>query len=102
MAQLTAGAVNEYVPATCFALIHLGLGEREEALRWLDKHVISAICQWSRCMFTRFTTIYVARRASTIFSADGDFRGEAGSVDSVMLQQKAPLPCGSGAWEDSG
>ena len=26
-----------YVPSTCFALIHLGLGERERALDWLEK-----------------------------------------------------------------
>ena len=37
LAQLTTGAVDGYVPSTCFALIHLGLGERERALDWLDK-----------------------------------------------------------------
>jgi serine/threonine-protein kinase len=37
LAQLSARAEAEYVPSTCFALIHLGLGERDEALRWLEK-----------------------------------------------------------------
>jgi serine/threonine-protein kinase len=36
LAKLTARAKTEYVPSTCFALIHLGLGERDESLRWLE------------------------------------------------------------------
>ncbi len=27
---------GRYVPSTCFALVHLGLGERERALEWLE------------------------------------------------------------------
>jgi serine/threonine-protein kinase len=34
---LTAMSERRYVPATCFALIHAGLGERDEALEWLER-----------------------------------------------------------------
>ena len=37
LAQLTARAQDRYIPCTCFALVHLGLGEKERALEWLEK-----------------------------------------------------------------
>jgi serine/threonine-protein kinase len=37
LGQLTARAEKEFIPATGFAIIHLGLGEREEALQCLEK-----------------------------------------------------------------
>ncbi len=37
LAQLTARSGERYIPCTCFALVHLGLGERERALDWLEK-----------------------------------------------------------------
>ncbi|HVX66599.1 MAG TPA: tetratricopeptide repeat protein [Bryobacteraceae bacterium] len=45
LAQLSRTAAAGYVPATCFALIHLGLGEKDRALAWLeagcDRHELS-------------------------------------------------------------
>jgi len=35
--QLKSLATQNYVPAYSFAMIHNGLGEREEALRYLEK-----------------------------------------------------------------
>jgi hypothetical protein len=47
LGQLTARAAAQYVPATSFALVHLGLGERQEALRYLEqgceRHDISMV-----------------------------------------------------------
>ena len=37
LSQLTARAADGYVSSTCFAIIHLGLGETERALDWLEK-----------------------------------------------------------------
>lgn len=37
LAQLTARALDSYVPSTCFARVHSGLGEAERALDWLEK-----------------------------------------------------------------
>ena len=37
LAQLTAEAKARYVPAYAFAAIHLALGEKEQALNWLEK-----------------------------------------------------------------
>jgi serine/threonine-protein kinase len=37
LAQLHEQSRHAYVPGTCFALIHLGLGERERALDWLER-----------------------------------------------------------------
>jgi serine/threonine-protein kinase len=37
LAQLQARSRNEYVPSTCFAVLHLGLRENEKALDWLEK-----------------------------------------------------------------
>jgi serine/threonine-protein kinase len=34
--DLTCLAERAYVPSTCFAVIHLGLGEKERALEWLE------------------------------------------------------------------
>jgi TolB-like protein len=34
--QLEGFAATRYVPSTCFALVYLGLGNREKALDWLD------------------------------------------------------------------
>jgi len=36
LAQLTARARDAYVPSTCFALLHLSLGETARALDWLE------------------------------------------------------------------
>ena len=35
--QLSALAREKYVPATCFALVHAGLGEQDEAVDWLER-----------------------------------------------------------------
>jgi serine/threonine-protein kinase len=37
LAQLQARALEAYIPSTCFAVVHLGLGEKERALEWLEK-----------------------------------------------------------------
>ena len=37
LAQLTAMALEVYVPSTSFAIIHLGLGEIARALDWIEK-----------------------------------------------------------------
>jgi TolB-like protein/tetratricopeptide (TPR) repeat protein len=37
LAQLEARALEVYIPSTCFAVVHLGLGEKERALDWLEK-----------------------------------------------------------------
>ena len=37
LTQLHARAADGYVASTCFAIIHLGLGETERALDWLEK-----------------------------------------------------------------
>jgi serine/threonine-protein kinase len=37
LAQLHEQARHAYVPGTCFALIHQGLGERERALDWMER-----------------------------------------------------------------
>jgi len=35
--ELSRQATRQYVASTCFALIHAGLGEKDEALAWLEK-----------------------------------------------------------------
>jgi serine/threonine-protein kinase len=42
LAQMTEKAKTRYVPPYAFALVHLGLGEKEQALRWLEKGVQDA------------------------------------------------------------
>jgi len=37
LAQLSARALEGYVPSTCFAVVHLGLSETGRALEWLEK-----------------------------------------------------------------
>lgn len=37
LARLEARSREVYIPSTCFAVVHLGLGERERALDWLEK-----------------------------------------------------------------
>src|SRR5260370_23931334 len=37
LAKLHARAREGYIPSTCFAIVHLGLGERDRALDWLEK-----------------------------------------------------------------
>lgn len=37
LGELQERTTSAYVPSTCFAIVHLGLGEREEALRLLEK-----------------------------------------------------------------
>jgi TolB-like protein/Tfp pilus assembly protein PilF len=39
LAQLHAAAERAYIPASCFAWIHLGLGELEEAFAWMNRAV---------------------------------------------------------------
>jgi hypothetical protein len=34
-------AAHRYVPSRCFALIHLGLGEKARALEWLEAGVLA-------------------------------------------------------------
>jgi len=45
LARLEARARERYISSTCFALVHLGLGEKERALDWLehacDQHELS-------------------------------------------------------------
>jgi TolB-like protein/tetratricopeptide (TPR) repeat protein len=48
LAKLTARAVDVHTPSTCFAIVHIGLGENERALDWLEKareQHETAICQ---------------------------------------------------------
>jgi serine/threonine-protein kinase len=40
LARLTELARARYVPSTAFALIHLGLGEHEQAMEWLEKGIV--------------------------------------------------------------
>ncbi|HWB87385.1 MAG TPA: tetratricopeptide repeat protein [Bryobacteraceae bacterium] len=37
LAKLNAMNEDGYIPSTCFALIHLGLGEKERSLEWLER-----------------------------------------------------------------
>ncbi len=37
LAQLAARSADRHVPSTSFAVVHLGLGENEQALDWLEK-----------------------------------------------------------------
>ena len=37
LAKLHARAREGYIPSTCFAIVHLGLGERDRTLDWLEK-----------------------------------------------------------------
>ena len=37
LAELHDLAQKKYVTCSCFALIHVGLGEKQEALDWLEK-----------------------------------------------------------------
>ncbi|MGH7579001.1 MAG: TPR end-of-group domain-containing protein [Gemmatimonadales bacterium] len=37
LAELQAAAAEKYVPAYSFALVHAGLGERDQALRYLER-----------------------------------------------------------------
>jgi len=39
LGELTQESLRQYVPGSSFALIHLGLGEKEEALDWLEKEI---------------------------------------------------------------
>jgi TolB-like protein/tetratricopeptide (TPR) repeat protein len=39
LAQLHAAADEKYIPASCFAWIHLGLGELEQAFAWMNRAV---------------------------------------------------------------
>ncbi len=39
LAQLHAAAERAYIPASCFAWIHLGLAELEEAFAWMSRAV---------------------------------------------------------------
>ncbi|MBK7933398.1 MAG: tetratricopeptide repeat protein [Acidobacteria bacterium] len=39
LAELKQASSQQYVPRTAVALIHLGLGEKEEALDWLEKEI---------------------------------------------------------------
>ena len=37
LAKLEACARERHIPSTCFAVVHLGLGEQERALDWLER-----------------------------------------------------------------
>ena len=37
LAQLHEQSRHSYVPSTCFVMIHMGLGERDRALEWLER-----------------------------------------------------------------
>jgi TolB-like protein/tetratricopeptide (TPR) repeat protein len=39
LAQLHAAAERAYIPSSCFAWIHLGLGELDEAFEWMNRAV---------------------------------------------------------------
>ncbi len=39
LAQLHAAAEQTYIPASCFAWIHLGLGELDEAFAWMNRAI---------------------------------------------------------------
>lgn len=37
--QLKLESPHRYVPSYCFAIVHMALGERDEALVWLEKDI---------------------------------------------------------------
>ena len=39
LARLHVAAEQTYIPASCFAWIHLGLGELEQAFAWMNRAV---------------------------------------------------------------
>jgi adenylate cyclase len=59
-------AKEQYVNSTAFADIHLGLGENEKALGWLDK---SYQDQESACWYLKVDPIYDSVRSEPRFQA---------------------------------
>jgi TolB-like protein/tetratricopeptide (TPR) repeat protein len=66
LAQLEARSREVYIPCTCFAIVHLGLGEHEQALDWLEK----ACAQREMTLITlKMHPIYEALRNEPRFQA---------------------------------
>jgi hypothetical protein len=59
-------AKRQYVSTTAFADIHLGLGEKEKALDWLEK---SYQYQESACWYLKVDPIYDSVRDELRFQA---------------------------------
>jgi serine/threonine-protein kinase len=64
--ELEEMAKRQYVSSTAFAMIYLGLGEREKALDWLDK---SYKDQESACWYLKVDPIYDSVRNEPRFQA---------------------------------
>src|SRR6266536_2434286 len=64
--ELEEMAKRQYVSSTAFAMIHLGLGEKEKALDWLDK---SYQDQESACWYLKVDPIYDSVRNEPRFQA---------------------------------
>ena len=64
--ELEEMAKRQYVNSTAFAMIHLGLGEKEKALDWLDK---SYQDQESACWYLKVDPIYDSVRNEPRFQA---------------------------------
>src|SRR6058998_3167005 len=64
--ELEAQAKRQYVSSTAFAMIYLGLGEKEKALDWLDK---SYQDQESACWYLTVDPIYDSVRKEPRFQA---------------------------------
>jgi adenylate cyclase len=64
--ELEEMAKRQYVNSTAFAMIHLGLGEKEKALDWLDK---SYQDQESACWYLTVDPIYDSVRNEPRFQA---------------------------------
>jgi hypothetical protein len=64
--ELEEMAKHQYVSSTAFAMIYLGLGEKEKALDWLDK---SYQDQESACWYLKVDPIYDSVRNEPRFQA---------------------------------
>jgi adenylate cyclase len=64
--ELEEMAKRQYVSSTAFADIHLGLGEKEKALDWLEK---SYLDQESACWYLKVDPIYDSVRSEPRFQA---------------------------------
>ena len=66
MRELEEMAKRQYVNSTAFADIHLGLGEKEKALDWLDRAYQD---QESACWYLKVDPIYDSVRNEPRFQA---------------------------------
>ena len=64
--ELEQMAKRQYVSSTAFADIHLGLGEKEKALDWLEKSIRT---RRSACWYLKVDPIYDRVRTEPRFQA---------------------------------